>query len=152
MRCKKCGFVLEEGQTFCNMCGAEQSKIKDRQKTAVGSFLGIIKFSSKNHRKMWLNLLIGIILLTYAIFFDIFNDVKAVDISAVAMLSLLILYIFVQIIMGYKNPEATYTKRYRYAIKVSLLLYILLTFYIFVINDSPFKLIEWFKDLINWRR
>lgn len=152
MRCKKCGFVLEEGQTFCNMCGAEQSKIKERTKTEVRSLFGFIKFNSKNHRKMWFNFLIGLILLVYTVFFDVFNMVREIDVSAVSILTLFLIFIFVQIIAGYKNPEATHTKRYKYIIKLSLLVYLVLVFYLLVINDAPHLMVEFWKKLFNWNK
>ena len=32
MRCQRCGFELEAGQTFCSMCGTEQSRAERKKK------------------------------------------------------------------------------------------------------------------------
>ena len=43
MRCQRCGFEIEPGQTFCSMCGTEQSKAMREPKKKIKSILGVIK-------------------------------------------------------------------------------------------------------------
>ncbi len=150
MKCKKCGFALEEGQTFCNMCGAEQSKIKEKPKSRVKSLLGIVKFTSKNHRRTWLNFVLGLGLLVFLIFFDDYKKGMGVDIPAISLTILALVYVIVQLVMGYKNPESTHTKRYKYGIRLTWLVYILLILWVIFINDNPQKIVEGFKNLVNF--
>ena len=63
MRCQRCGFEIEPGQTFCSMCGTEQSKAIREPKKKVTSIAGIIKVTSKEHMKMWGNLALSVLLL-----------------------------------------------------------------------------------------
>ena len=51
MRCQRCGFDVEPGQTFCSMCGTEQSKALRAPKKKIKSILGSIKVASNNHLK-----------------------------------------------------------------------------------------------------
>ncbi len=152
MKCKKCGFVLEEGQKFCNMCGAEQSKIKIKQRTDVRSLFGIMKFSSKNHRRMVINFLIGLGFLVYTIWFDKYDGVYDIDVSAISILTLFLIYVFVQIFMGFKNPESTYTKRYKYILRASTIVYVVLLFYLLIINNDSTFIVENFKKLLGMER
>ena len=57
MRCQRCGFELEPGQTFCSMCGTEQAKAMRKEKRKIKSIFWTIKVVSKNHLYMWINFL-----------------------------------------------------------------------------------------------
>ena len=66
MRCQRCGFEIEPGQTFCSMCGTEQSKaLRPDKKKKITSILGIIKVASTNHAKMYGNLAFIIATMTF---------------------------------------------------------------------------------------
>ena len=65
MRCQRCGFEIEPGQTFCSMCGTEQSKAMRKPKKKIKSIAGVIKVTSMEHMKMWGNLGLVIIAFIY---------------------------------------------------------------------------------------
>lgn len=152
-KCKKCGYVLEDGQAFCNMCGAEQSKIREKQKADTKSLFGIVKFTSKNHRKAWVNLILGIGLLIYILSgLDVYQvGDSSYDIPALMMTILIMFYVIVQLFMGYKNPEATYTKRYKYGLRFTWAAYVFMVIYVGFINDNSIVITEWWKQLLGYQ-
>ena len=131
MRCQRCGFELEAGQTFCSMCGTEQSRAERKKKKSPKSILWIIKVASKNHLKMWLvflaTLVMSICILT---FLDVSSPLV---ISSLSLNLLLIGYELFYVLVGYKNPNATKTKAYKvkYAM-CAILAVLLLLFTIFL--------------------
>lgn len=123
MRCQRCGFEIEPGQTFCSMCGTEQSKAMREPKKKIKSILGVIKVASMNHLKMWVNLFLMIAL---ALFIFFTRSESPVFMALVCLGFILFGYIFVQCLIPYKNPNASKSKKYKMAVKVSLVLIILL--------------------------
>lgn len=123
MRCQRCGFEIEPGQTFCSMCGTEQAKAMRESKKKIKSIAGIIKVASTNHLKMWINffLMIGL-----GVFIYFTRKDSPVFVTLVCLGVILFGYIFVQCLIPYKNPNASKSKKYKMAVKVSLVLIILL--------------------------
>lgn len=115
MRCQRCGFEIEPGQTFCSMCGTEQSKAMRKNKKKIKSILGVIKITSKNHLKMYGNLALALGLLFYIIF-GLRGD--SMRIPYLCVIILLLLYIFFQCMIPYKNPNASKSKRYKLGMRV----------------------------------
>ena len=123
MRCQRCGFEIEPGQTFCSMCGTEQSKALRAPKRKIKSILGIIKVASTNHLKMYGNLALGII--ACALIYIMCNE-SPVMVPLYCLASLLMLYILFQCLLPYKNPNASKSKKYKLGVRVSFILIILL--------------------------
>lgn len=123
MRCQRCGFEIEPGQTFCSMCGTEQSKALREPKKKIKSIFGIIKVTSNNHLKMWINffLIIAVSLVMY------FMRKDSPFLFAYLCLSVLLFsYLLFQCLVPYKNPNASKSKKYKLGVKVSFVLIILL--------------------------
>ena len=123
MRCQRCGFEIEPGQTFCSMCGTEQSKALRAPKRKIKSILGIIKVASTNHLKMYGNLALGII--ACALIYIMCNE-SPVMVPLYCLASLLMFYILFQCLLPYKNPNASKSKKYKLGVRVSFILIILL--------------------------
>ena len=123
MRCQRCGFEIEPGQTFCSMCGTEQSKAMREAKRKIKSIFGVIKVASTNHLKMWINffLMIGL-----GLFIFLTRRESPVFIALLCLGFILFGYILIQCLIPYKNPNASKSKKYKMAVKVSLVLVILL--------------------------
>ena len=115
MRCQRCGFEIEPGQTFCSMCGTEQSKAMRKDKKKIKSILGVIKITSNNHLKMYGNLALTLALLFYIIFGLKGNSMR---IPYLCVIILLLLYVFFQCMIPYKNPNASKSKKYKLGIRV----------------------------------
>ena len=119
MRCQRCGFEMEPGQTFCSMCGTEQSRAKREKKPnrTPKSILWVIKIVSKSHFRMWLVFLSTLIMsiLVYTL----------LDRSSPLVLSSICLSI-VLLIYGYKNPNSTKTKAYKIKYRMCAILMLLL--------------------------
>lgn len=115
MRCQRCGFEIEPGQTFCSMCGTEQSKAIRKDKKKIKSILGIIKITSNNHLKMYGNLVLVLGLLFYIIF-GLRGD--SMRIPYLCVIILLLLYVFFQCMIPYKNPNASKSKKYKLGMRV----------------------------------
>ena len=149
MKCNKCGYTIEEEQSFCNMCGAEQSKIKIKEKVEVRALLGLVKMASKNHRWMFYNFLIGIAILFYFFLVAAPETTNQILIGSVAaIVVLLLVHSVVQIFKGFKNPAATYTKRYKYALRLVWFGYVTSILYVLFEIQVDGGLIEVFKRLL----
>ena len=120
MRCQRCGFELEAGQTFCSMCGTEQSRAERKKKWKPKTLLWVIKVASKNHLWMWITFIISI-----AVFIGLF----AMPINRPLKISC---------ILGYKNPNATKTKAYKIRYKMCFVLAMLLLLSPIVFNFGAF--------------
>ena len=123
MRCQRCGYEIEPGQTFCSMCGTEQSKALRPSKKKRTSILGIIKITSNNHMKMWGNFVLSI-----AAFLYIFYGCKgeSTQVSYLCLTTLLVLYTLFQCVLPYKNPNASKSKKYKLGVRVSFILIVIL--------------------------
>ena len=151
MRCKKCGYTIEEEQSFCNMCGAEQAKIKIKEKIEVRTLFGLLKLASKNHRLMFYNFFIGIALLVYLFYSNLTSDIYVSPLliwSLASIIVLLLVHTVVQTFKGFKNPSATYTKRYKYALRLVWVGYISCFMYLLLEVQLPGGLIELTKRLL----
>ena len=133
MRCQRCGFEIEPGQTFCSMCGTEQSKALREPKKKIKSILGIIKVASNNHLKMYGNLAL-IIIACFLVYY--MSHESAVMIPLYCLAALLFMYIFIQCLVPYKNPNASKSKKYKLGVKVSFILIILLVLLCFLGDTS----------------
>ena len=140
MRCQRCGFEIEPGQTFCSMCGTEQAKAIriEKKKKKIKSIFGIIKITSNNHLKMW-----GNFALTAIIFFILFKGYEGspIQVPYVCLCSLLGLYVFFQCLVPYKNPNASKSKKYKMAVKVSFIL-ILLLILLMILDTGMVELVK----------
>ncbi len=138
MRCQRCGFELEAGQTFCSMCGTEQSRAERKKKWKPKTLLWIIKVASKNHLWMWITFIISI-----AVFIGLFAmPIKLpLKLSCICLGVLLVGYELFNILLGYKNPNATKTKAYKIRYKMCFVLAILLLLSPVVFN---------FEDIATW--
>ena len=135
MRCQLCGFELEPGQTFCSMCGTEQSRALKKKKWSPKSILWVIKVVSKSHLKMWVVFLISIVFAI--IVFNLLNQASPLVISSLSLSAILVGYELFYILMGYKNPNATKTKAYKIRYRTCFILAVLLLlFTIFMDFDS----------------
>ncbi len=116
MRCQRCGFEIEPGQTFCSMCGTEQSKAERKPKKKIKSILGIIKVTSTNHLKMWIDFFLSILLFIY-----IWFSCKGLSIfmSYICLCILILLYTLFQSLIPYKNPNASKSKKYKLGMRVA---------------------------------
>lgn len=123
MRCQRCGFEIEPGQTFCSMCGTEQSKAIRKPKKKIKSIAGVIKVTSMEHVKMWGNLALSIAAFIY-IWFACKG--KPVQIPYICLVILLFGYILFQCMIPYKNPNASKSKKYKLGRRISFILIIIL--------------------------
>jgi len=130
MRCQRCGFEIEPGQTFCSMCGTEQSKaMRKNDKKKIKSILGIIKVTSKDHMKMWGNLALVILLCVWII---LGYRNSPVQIPYICLAALLVVYILFQCLIPYKNPNASKSKKYKLGVKVTFVLILLFALIMFL--------------------
>ena len=150
MRCQRCGFELEAGQTFCSMCGTEQSRAERKKKWKPKTLLWVIKVSSKNHLWMWITFIISVV-----IFAGIFAMPAKLPlkISCISLGVILIGYELFNVMLGYKNPNATKTKSYKIRYKMCFVLAILLLVSSLFLNFDA--LATWTHDNIwqnmwNW--
>ena len=97
------------------MCGTEQSKAMRKDKKKIKSILGVIKITSNNHLKMYGNLALTLALLFYIIFGLKGNSMR---IPYLCVIILLLLYVFFQCMIPYKNPNASKSKKYKLGIRV----------------------------------
>lgn len=140
MRCQRCGFEIEPGQTFCSMCGTEQSKAMRKDKKKIKSILGIIKVTSNSHLKMYGNLVLAL-----ALFFYVLFGMKGTSIQVpyLCVFILLLLVIIVQCLIPYKNPNASKSKRYKLTMRAVFGCIIVLFFLLlFVDNRSLIDLVK----------
>ena len=119
MRCQRCGFEIEPGQTFCSMCGTEQAKAIRAPKKKIKSIAGVIKVTSMEHAKMWGNLALSIGLIVFVRFFC---EGLPVQIPYICLAFILLGYIFVQCLIPYKNPNASKSKKYKLGRRISFIL------------------------------
>jgi hypothetical protein len=139
MRCQRCGFEIEPGQTFCSMCGTEQSKALRKPDKKIKSILGIIKVASSNHIKMYRNL--GLMIIACVFIYLMANN-SPVMIPLYCLAALLFLYIFFQCLIPYKNPNASKSKKYKLGVRVSFILIILLVILTFLGDVSLIEIIK----------
>ena len=125
MRCQRCGFEIEAGQTFCSMCGTEQSRALRKKKKSPKSILWIIGVTSKAHLKMWLVFFTSIALTLFT-YFRLDTKSSPLVISALCLSALLLGYELFHIMLGYKNPNATKTKAYKIKYRLCAILAFLL--------------------------
>ena len=124
MRCQRCGFEIEVGQTFCSMCGTEQSRAERKKKKSFKSILWIIKVNSKAHMKMWFVFLASLVM---TICVSRFMDPSSPLVLSSLCLSVLLLgYEMFHLLLGYKNPNATKTKAYKIKYRMCAILAVLL--------------------------
>lgn len=123
MRCQRCGYEMEPGQTFCKACGTEQAKALRPSKKKIKSILGVIKITSTNHLKMW-----GDCALVLGCFLYILLGCKGqpTQIPYLCLVVLLLGYVMFQCLIPYKNPNASKSKKYKMGVKVSFILVILI--------------------------
>ena len=150
MRCQRCGFEIEQGQTFCSMCGTEQSRAERKKKWKPKTLLWIVKVESKNHLWMWLTFLVSV-----AVFISMFTipAQMPLKISCICLGVLLVGYELFNILLGYKNPNATKTKAYKIRYKMCFVLAILLLLSFIFLNFDAIA--TWTHDSIwsdawNW--
>ena len=134
MRCQRCGFEIEAGQTFCSMCGTEQSRAERKKKKSPKSILWVIKVASKSHLRMWL-VFIATLIMTILIF-NLMDRSSPLVISSLCLNALLIAYELFYVLIGYKNPNTTKTKAYKIKYGMCLILAVLL-FVFTVVLDFP---------------
>ena len=139
MRCQRCGFEIEPGQTFCSMCGTEQSKALRKEKKKIKSILWIIKVASTHHLKMYGNL--ALMIIAAFVIYNISNG-SPVMVPIFCLGSLLFFYILFQCLIPYKNPNASKSKRYKMGIRVSFVLIILLVLLAFLGDTSLVELVK----------
>ena len=132
MRCQRCGFEIEPGQTFCSMCGTEQAKAMRKEKRKIKSIFWTIKVVSKNHLHMWIDLFLGLALLFYIIYGCI-GEVGQV--AYICCDSLILIYTLIQCLIPYKNPNLSKSKSYKYAVRVSFACSLVLFLLILFTND-----------------
>lgn len=141
MRCQRCGFEIEPGQTFCSMCGTEQSKALREPKRKIESIFGIIKVVSKNHLKMYGNLFLSILAMLYIVFFCSEDSRLAYACCDI----LIIMYVFLQCLIPYKNPNASKSKKYKLAVRASFAcVLVLMLLVIFTDSYSLMDLVKGF--------
>ena len=143
MRCQRCGFEIEPGQTFCSMCGTEQAKaMREKKKKGVKSILGIIKITSQNHLKMWGNLGLAILSFLYILFAC---EGDPVQVPYICLISLIIMYLAFQCFIPYKNPNASKSKRYKIGMRTSFVLILILI--VIVLFTGDFNLMDLAKSI-----
>lgn len=135
MRCQRCGFEIEQGQTFCSMCGTEQSRAERKKKKSPKSILWIIKVTSKNHLKMWVVFLASLLM---SVLVSLFLDpTSPLVMSSMSLSVVLLLFEAFYVLLGYKNPNATKTKAYKLRYKTfAILAALLLVFTLFLDFDA----------------
>lgn len=135
MRCERCGFELEPGQTFCSMCGTEQSRAARKKKFSPKSILWVIKVASKNHLKMWLVFIATLVMSAFILGF--MDRESPLVISSLCLLVLLLAYQIYYVLLGYRNPNATKTKAYKLRYRaLGILAVLLLLFTVFMDFNS----------------
>ena len=123
MRCQRCGFEIEPGQTFCSMCGTEQAKAMREPKKKIKSIAGVIKITSTEHLKMWINFGLAACAFVYIL---LACKNQPVQVPYICLVVLLIGYIFIQCMIPYKNPNASKSKKYKLGRRISFILIIIL--------------------------
>lgn len=111
MRCQRCGFEIEAGQTFCSMCGTEQSRAQRVKKKSPKSILWLVRVVSKSHLKMWLVFITTLVV--SALMYGILGLETPVVISSFCLDILLVAYELFYVLIGYKNPNSTKSKSYK---------------------------------------
>ena len=149
MRCQRCGFELEPGQTFCSMCGTEQSRAIKKKKWSPKSILWFIKVVSKSHFKLWITFFVSLI--AAIIVFNVLPMDSPITISSLSLSVILIGYEIFYILIGYKNPNATKTKAYKIRYRTCFILAILLLV-ISLFLDFPSFSTSMHRFIINCRK
>ena len=129
MRCQRCGFEIEPGQTFCSMCGTEQAKALRKEKRKIKSIFWTIKVVSKNHLHMWINFFLGVALMLYIVFLC---KGQTAQVAYICCDILILGYTLIQSLIPYKNPNLSKSKAYKLAVRAAfgsiLVLFILILF------------------------
>lgn len=134
MRCQRCGYEMEPGQTFCKACGTEQSKaLRPDKKKKIQSIFGIIKITSTNHLKMWGDFALVLVCFLYILFGC--KD-QPTQIPYLCLVVLLLGYVFFQCLIPYKNPNASKSKKYKLGVKVSFILVVLIFILVLFVGDQ----------------
>lgn len=142
MRCQRCGFEIEPGQTFCSMCGTEQAKALRPKKRKINSIFWVIKVASKNHLRAWINFFMMFAVLMYIVF----GCEGQVNQWPYLCLGVMLMgYIIFQCLIPYKNPNASKTKKYKVGMRVSFILIFILLFLVLV--TDTFSLMEIAKKI-----
>ncbi len=140
MRCQRCGFEIEPGQTFCSMCGTEQSKAMRKNKRKIKSIFGIIKVTSTNHLKMYINFALALALFFYVLFGLKGNSMQ---VPYICVFILLFIYILVECLIPYKNPNASKSKKYKLIMRIIFgCIIVLAVLLLFVNNRSLLDLVR----------
>lgn len=142
MRCQRCGFELTPGQTFCSMCGTEQSRaLKDKKwKFKPKSFLFLIKVANKGHFFMWLAVAIGVISDIIIASSPVRGengfsiDSSALKFSMLLINSLLVAVNLFYALMPYKNPNTSKTKAYKLRYRFFFVWYVVILFVTFFLD------------------
>ena len=116
MICQRCGFEMEEGQTFCSMCGTEQSRAKREKKKSFKSILWVIKVTSKPHLKMWIVFLVSLIM--FGCILGFMDTTLPLVVSSICLNIVLLGYELFYVLIPYKNPNAGKTKAYKIKFKM----------------------------------
>jgi hypothetical protein len=133
MRCQRCGFEMEQGQTFCSMCGTEQSRaLREKKKSkAPKSILWVIKVASKGHFKMWMIFIATLIMSIFI--YTLLDTSSPLVLSSLSLSAVLLIYELFYILLGYKNPNSTKTKAYKIKYRMcGILAALLLAFTLFL--------------------
>ena len=134
MRCQRCGFEIEPGQTFCRMCGTEQSKaLRPDKKKKIKSILGVIKITSNNHLKMWGNFALVLASFLYVLFA---RKGQYTQLAYLCLLFILLCYVLFQCLVPYKNPNASKSKKYKLGIKVVFILVVLIMILVLFVGSQ----------------
>lgn len=142
MRCQRCGFEIEPGQTFCSMCGTEQAKAMRKEKRKIKSILGIIKVVSKNHLKMWGNFGLSLLVFLHILFAC---KGQSTQIAYLCANVLILIYVFVQCLIPYKNPNSSKSKKYKLGVKAAFVATLILL--VLVLFTNSYSLIDLVKSL-----
>ena len=137
MRCQRCGFELEPGQTFCSMCGTEQSRAIKKKKWSPKSILWFIKVVSKAHFKLWIVFFVS--LACAIVVFNVLPADSPITVSSLSLSAILIAYEIFYILLGYKNPNSTKTKAYKLRYRVCFILAILLLLFSLFVDFGAFS-------------
>ena len=133
MRCQRCGFEMEQGQTFCSMCGTEQSRaLREKKKSKTPkSILWIIKIVSKGHFKMWCVFIASLVMAI--MIYTLLDASSPLVMSSLSLSAVLLIYELFYVLIGYKNPNSTKTKAYKLKYRMcAILAALLLAFTLFL--------------------
>ena len=143
MRCQRCGFEIEAGQTFCSMCGTEQSRAQRVKKKSPKSIFWLIKVVSKSHLKMWVVFIATLAI--SALMYGVSGIKEPVTMASFCLSLLLIGYELFYVLIGYKNPNSTKSKAYKIKYRIFAILLALLVVFTVVLDFA--KIATWVNGL-----